>query len=134
MKNLKLFVTALVLMFAVDVVWIGFIASDLYKSQIGFLLAPEVNWPAAVLFYIFYIATLIVFVLTPALKERSLRSAIVLGGLFGFAAYMTYDLTNLATTRDWPVLLTVIDIVWGSVLTAIVSGATYWIGVKFLKL
>ncbi len=107
---------------------------EFYRSMLGTFLADSVNWPAAILFYVFFVIALIIFVLEPALKARSLQKSLVLGALFGFAAYMTYDLTNLATTRDWPLLITVVDIVWGTILTAVVSAGTYWIATKVYKM
>jgi len=107
---------------------------EFYRSMLGSFLAESVNWPPAIAFYIFFIIGLIIFVLEPSLKARSLQKSLVLGALFGFSLYMTYDLTNLATTRDWSLLITVVDVVWGTILTAVVSVATYWIATKFYKM
>lgn len=134
MKYLPTFLVALVSMFLIDVVWIGGIAMNFYRSEIAGLLSDNVNWTAAFAFYILYIIALIVLVLKPALEASSLKKALVLGAVFGFAAYMTYDLTNLATTRGWTLAITLVDLAWGTFLTTLVSGLTYSVSKKFFKL
>ena len=102
----------------------------------GAVLAAEEVPPAnvyAFAFYIFYALALTVLVLKPALQASSLKKALYLGAVFGFAAYMTYDLTNLATTRDWTLSVTIVDLLWGTFLTTLVSGFTYFISKKYLK-
>ncbi len=117
---IKLYCATLIAFFAVDMIWLGLVARSFYKKQLGFLLSPEINWPAAIIFYLLFVAGILVFVVLPGLKEDSLQTTILRAALFGLVTYATYDLTNLATVRDWPVLITVIDLVWGS----FVSGAT----------
>ena len=134
MRYLKLLLTALPLLIILDVLWIGTLADAFYQAEIGFLLTDQVFWPAAFLFYVLYVGALIVFVLDPALKARSFKKALTLGALLGFTAYMTYDLTNLATIGGWPLFLSIVDIAWGTVASLIVSGATYTIAQKYLKL
>jgi len=133
MKYIPVALVALVLMFLIDVVWIGGIAMNFYRAEIGGLLSDTVNWPAAFAFYIFYIIALVILVLKPALEASSLKKALVLGAVFGFAAYMTYDLTNLATTRDWTLTITLVDLAWGTFLTTLVSGITYTVSKKYFK-
>ncbi|MCW8850663.1 MAG: DUF2177 family protein [Melioribacteraceae bacterium] len=116
----------------IDLAWLGFIAKDLYRKYLGSFLSENVNWTAAIIFYLLYIVGISVFAIYPAVNKDSLVSAIVLGALFGFFAYATYDLTNLATLKDWPITIVVIDIIWGSILTASVSLAGFYI-VKFVK-
>lgn len=113
--------------FVIDMLWLGFIAKDIYQSKLAAFLGP-VNWPAAIIFYLIYIVGIIIFAVAPALAAQSLMKAVVLGGLFGFFAYATYDLTNLATLKDWPLSIVFIDIVWGVVLTGSVATASYLIG------
>ncbi|MEK7201591.1 MAG: DUF2177 family protein [Patescibacteria group bacterium] len=134
MRYLKLFLTALPLLIILDVLWIGIFADAFYQAAIGLLLTDQVFWPAAFLFYVLYVGALIVFVLDPALKARSFKKALTLGALLGFTAYMTYDLTNLATIEGWPLFLSVVDIAWGTVASLIVSAVTYTIAQKYLKL
>lgn len=127
----KTFMTALVVFFAIDLVWLGVIASKLYRHYLGFLMADKINWPAALIFYGIFISGLVFFVIEPALARESLRYALGAGAFFGFLTYATYDLTNLATLKDWPLPITLIDLVWGSLLSASVSGITYWLLTKF---
>lgn len=115
----------------IDMIWLGTVATTFYRSQIGFLLGP-VNWGAAVIFYLLYIVGIIVFAVHPALEADSLGKAILLGALFGFLAYATYDLTNLATLKDWPILVTIVDLIWGTILTSSVAAVSYYLGKTFL--
>ena len=123
----KLFLIALPVFFAIDMVWLVVVAKNFYQEQIGFLMKPDINWLAAIIFYLLFITGLIIFVITPAMVKQSWVHALLLGALFGLVTYATYDLTNLATVKDWPLLVTVVDLVWGSVLAASVSVITYWI-------
>jgi len=122
---LKLYFIALPIFFAVDMVWLGLAAKNFYAKHIGFLMKANVNWAAAILFYLLFIAGLVAFVVTPAVEKGSWARALLFGALFGLITYATYDLTNLATLRDWPLLVTVVDLIWGTVLAASVSVATY---------
>jgi len=124
---IKLFLIALPVFFAIDMVWIALVAKNFYQKQIGFLMKPDINWLAAIIFYLLFIASLIIFVITPAMVKQSWVHALLYGALFGLVTYATYDLTNLATVKDWPLLVTVVDLVWGSVLAASVSVITYLI-------
>lgn len=118
--------TALVF-FSIDMLWLGVVAKQFYRSQLGPLMAGSVNWVAALLFYAIFIVGVLLFVSAPAAETGQVWRAVVFGALFGLIAYATYDLTNLATVRDWPVLMTVVDLAWGSVLTAVVGTAGYYI-------
>ncbi len=113
--------------FAIDMVWLGVIAKNLYQKQIGHLLAPTVNWPAAIIFYLIYIYGIIFFAVLPGVEKDSLRTVMVNAALFGAMAYATYDLTNLATLKNWPTTIVFIDIIWGAVLTTLVATASYYI-------
>jgi uncharacterized membrane protein len=128
---IKLFAIALPVFFALDMFWLGIVAKDFYRAEIGTLLKPDVNWIAAIIFYLIFIAGLVVFVITPAMEKGSWMHALLLGALFGFVCYATYDLTNLAVAKDWPLLVTIVDLVWGAVLAASVSTATFFIASKF---
>jgi uncharacterized membrane protein len=123
----KLFLIALPVFFAIDMVWLAVVAKNFYQKQIGFLMRPDINWLAAIIFYLLFITGLIVFVITPAMVRQSWVHALLYGALFGLVTYATYDLTNLATVKDWPLLVTAVDLVWGSVLAASVSVITYLI-------
>jgi uncharacterized membrane protein len=124
----KLYLLTIPVFFAIDMVWLGVVARNLYKEQLHSLLSPQVNWTAAFLFYFIYIAGILFFAVRPGLEAGSLARACLYGALFGFFTYSTYDLTNLATLRDWPVLISVIDIAWGTTLCTLVSGCAYLIG------
>lgn len=120
----KLYFIALPIFFALDMIWLGVAAKNFYSKQIGFLMKANVNWLAAILFYLLFIAGLVVFVITPAVEKGLWPRALWLGALFGMISYATYDLTNLATLKDWPIALTLVDLTWGTVLAASVSVAT----------
>lgn len=120
-------------MFAVDMVWLGVIAKPIYERGLGHLLAAQPNLLAALLFYLVYPAGLMVFAVRPSLKAGSLRASFIAGGMFGFFAYATYDLTNLATLIDWPVGLSVLDIAWGAALSSVASAAGAWTQRRFYR-
>jgi len=130
MLLVKLYLIALPVFFAIDMVWLGVVAKGFYRQQIGSLMRSPVNWVAAIVFYLLFILGLVVFVVAPAMDHESWMRALLYGALFGLIAYATYDLTNLATLRDWPLLVTVVDLVWGAVLAASVSVITYAIGTR----
>lgn len=124
---IKLYAIALPVFIVVDRAWLGLVAKSFYAKQIGFLMKPEINWAAAVIFYLLFIAGLVLFVIGPAIEKGSWEHALLFGALFGLITYATYDLTNLATLKDWPVLVTVVDLCWGTALAASVSTATYFL-------
>ena len=122
---IKVYLVATVSFFAIDLIWLGVVAQNFYQNQIGFLLSPKVNWTAAIFFYLLYIAGLVFFVIRPALIQDQWQAAFFMGAFFGFITYATYDLTNLATLKDWPLLVTLVDLAWGTILGASVSNITY---------
>lgn len=122
----------LVIFFAIDLVWLGVVAKDFYRQHIGHLMSAEVNWGAAVLFYLVYIGGIVFFAVKPAFDTGSATRALMHGAAFGFIAYATYDLTNQATMRDWPALVTVVDLAWGTVLTATVAYLAYQVSSRVL--
>ena len=127
---IKLFFIALPVFFAIDMVWLGLVAKKFYNQHIGFLMKPDISWYAAIIFYLLFIAGLITFVISPAIERQSWIHAVLYGAFFGLITYSTYDLTNLATMKDWPVIVTVVDLIWGMVLSASVSVITYFIASK----
>jgi uncharacterized membrane protein len=128
--NIKLYFIALPVFFAIDMFWLGVVSKNFYKQQIGFLMTPNVNWTAAILFYLLFIVGLVLFVISPALAKNSIQYALVFGALFGLITYATYDLTNLAVLKDWPLAITIVDMIWGAVLASSVSTITYYIASK----
>ncbi len=127
---IKLYLITLPVFFAVDMIWLGIVAKNFYASQIGTLMKTDINWTAAIVFYLLFIVGLVLFVISPALEKSSWTYALFFGALFGLITYATYDLTNLATLKDWPLLVTIVDLVWGMTLAALVSTITYFIALK----
>lgn len=127
---LKLFLVALPVFFALDMLWLGLIARNFYRSQIGFMLSDTVNWPAAVTFYLIFIVGLVHFVISPAVEKGLWSAALWNGILFGLVTYAAYDLTNLATAKNWPLLVTVVDLLWGMTLAGSVSFISFFIAKK----
>jgi uncharacterized membrane protein len=127
---LKLYFIALPIFLAIDMVWLGLVAKNFYAKHIGFMMRTDVNWTAAILFYLLFIVGLVLFVVSPAMEKSSWIHALLFGALFGLITYATYDLTNLATVKNWPLLVTIVDMIWGAVLAASVSTITYFIADK----
>jgi len=124
---LKLYVLTVPIFFMIDIIWLGVIARGFYRRNLSFILSTDVNWAAAITFYLIYIAGIIFFAVRPALASDNLRDAALLGGLFGFFTYATYDLTNMATIKDWPLKIVVIDMLWGTCLCMLVAGLSFLI-------
>lgn len=116
----------------IDMLWLGIIAKNLYQKYLGGFLTDQVNWIAAFIFYMLFVIGISIFAIYPAVQKGSVYNAILLGALFGFFTYATYDLTNLATLKDWPLPIVFIDIIWGTTLSAIVSFSGYYI-VKWIS-
>lgn len=131
-RFLLVYAITLPIFFAIDLVWIGVVARDFYRRNLGHLLSPEINWPAAILFYVLFIAGIVFFAIRPALEAGSAARALTYGALLGFLAYATYDLTNQATMRGWPILVTVVDLAWGTTLTALVGYLSYHVSSRVL--
>ncbi|MGE5235805.1 MAG: DUF2177 family protein [Acidobacteriota bacterium] len=121
LKAVGIYLVTLATFLALDGVWLGLVARDFYRRELGHLLSPTVRWVPAALFYLLYIAVLLILVVVPNSKRRLVRT-VLLGGLFGLCAYATYDLTNLATVSGWPASVALADMVWGAVVTASVAG------------
>ncbi|MCX6032579.1 MAG: DUF2177 family protein [Chloroflexi bacterium] len=125
--TLKHYFVTLICFLILDAIWLGLIAEPFYQAQIGFLLAKNPNWLAAGAFYLLYVAGLVFFVVEPALRAGSAPGRAALrGAFFGLVAYATYDLTNLATMDRWPLLLTAVDLAWGTLLGALTTLAAVW--------
>jgi uncharacterized membrane protein len=133
-QMLEMYGITLVVFFLIDMVWLGAVAKNFYRKHLGAMLSPKVNWAAAILFYLVFIAGLLVFVIRPALAAGAPLRALAFGALFGLISYATYDLSNLATLKDWPVIVTVVDLVWGTVLGGTVSWAATALGRSLLKI
>ena len=105
--------------------WLGVVARGFYRNKLDFILSDSVNWTAAVIFYLIYIIGIIFFAVRPAINENSWIQAVFLGALFGFFTYATYDLTNLATIKNWPMSIVLVDILWGASLCGLVSLSSF---------
>lgn len=120
------FLTTLVF-FILDMLWLGLIAKDLYNKYLIDFLSDKVNWTAAILFYLLFIIGIFYFCILPAIEKDSISKAIIGGAFFGIITYATYDLTNLATLKNWPLPIVFIDIIWGMLLTMLVSISGFFI-------
>jgi uncharacterized membrane protein len=128
LKYLGIYFTFFITLIAVDLIWLLGIAKNLYREEMGDLMASEPKLIAGLAFYLLYALGVCIFVIAPALSRQSLIYALQYGALFGFFCYMTYDLTNLAVIRDFPTKLAFIDMAWGSFVTALAAGIAYWVG------
>ncbi|MET0544563.1 MAG: DUF2177 family protein [Variovorax sp.] len=128
-KYLLAWAATFVVMLAIDMLWLGVIAKSLYQQGMGNLMAPQPRLAIAALFYVMYPIGLVIFAVLPGMSADSLARAALLGALFGLFAYGTYDLTNLAVVRDWPVGLSFIDMAWGT----FVSGLSAVAGMAVLR-
>jgi uncharacterized membrane protein len=121
------YLTTLAVFLLGDMVWLGAMASRLYRPTLGDIALSGINLPPAIVFYSLYPLGLLIFAILPALKNGNINTAMLNGALFGFFTYATYDLTNQATLRNWTLQLTLIDVAWGSVLAAAAATAGHWI-------
>lgn len=128
---LLLYGISIPIFFLVDMVWLGVVARHFYAQQLGNVLGP-VRWGVALAFYCLYVIGITIFATYPAFIQESIVVAVIYGALFGFFTYATYDLTNLATLRSWPTKVVVVDILWGTVLSAVVAGGTVAIALSLL--
>jgi uncharacterized membrane protein len=130
LKYLAVYFSFLLSFVIIDFIWLLGIAKNLYRDDMGSLMASEPKLLAGLGFYILYALGASIFVILPAISKQSWLYAVQYGALFGFFCYMTYDLTNLAVIRDFPMRLAFVDIAWGSVVTAVSAGLAYWLGSK----
>lgn len=126
---IKLYLIALPVFLAIDAIWLTLIAKNFYSKQLGYLMAKNPNFIAALIFYLIFIAGLVFFVITPNL-DKKWSQVLLAGAFFGLVTYATYDLTNLATVKDWPIIITIVDLIWGMAVSASVSVITFFIAKK----
>jgi len=122
---IKSYAIAAGIMLVIDIIWLAIISRDFYRTHIGHLLSPKANINAATIFYIIFILGLVIFAIIPAIEKHSVLLALMYGALFGFCTYATYDLTNQATLKEWPVIVTIVDLAWGTFLSSVVAAFTY---------
>lgn len=127
MEHIKTFFIAFAVFLGIDMLWLTVIAQKFYKAQIGHLMADKAKLLPAAIFYVLFIAAMAYFVIAPALEHQNLSRLILSAAIFGLVTYATYDLTNMSTLKDWPVLVTVVDLAWGTFISLAVSVITYLI-------
>jgi uncharacterized membrane protein len=128
-KFFIVYAVALVAMFVIDIIWIGGVAKPFYQKHLGYLFAEKFKVVPIVLFYLIYLFGLMVFVVAPALAgSMPLGRAVLMAALLGLVAYSTYDLTNHGLVRDWPWIVTIVDMAWGTFLTALVAAIAISVG------
>ncbi len=125
---LKLYGAGILVCFGLDLLWLGVVAKGFYQRYIGHLMRPDVQWIPGIAFYLIYVAVLVIIVVMPSLEKRSLGRAVTFGALFGLAAYSAYNLTCLALLKDYPTIAGLVDIVWGTAMTTVVSASAYAVG------
>ena len=128
MLYVKIYIATMIAGLAIDSIWLGVVARNLYKNQLGSLLAESPNWFAAIAFYLLFVVGVVVFAIAPAISAGSPWKALALGSLLGLVTYATYDLTNHATLKNWPLIITLVDLAWGTFFTATISIVGYFAG------
>jgi len=127
LKMLGLYVISLVVFLGVDFVWLSTMGDRFYRKQLGSMMRETPNLGIALLFYLVYVIGALVLVVLPAAEKGSVVAALLGGALLGLVAYGTYDITNLSTLTGWPTIVAVVDLIWGTTLTAVVSTAGYFV-------
>jgi uncharacterized membrane protein len=125
---IKLYLATFAAFIVIDLIWLGLVARTFYRKYLGYIMTDNVNWAAAIIFYLLFILGILVFVTLPGLESGSLQSTLIRAALFGLVTYATYDLTNLATLKDWPLTLTIVDLIWGTFLSTAVSYVSFMAG------
>lgn len=133
MKYLLLFGITTFVFFAIDILWLGLIAKNFYREKLAFIFTGDVNWVAAIIFYFLYIIGILYFVILPGFEHKNWMLVLFNGAFLGFLCYATYDLTNMATIKQWPFIVVIVDIIWGTVLTGSVAVLSYFAAVKLLE-
>lgn len=131
-QHLPAYIATLVVFLALDYVWLGHVARDFYAREMGDLMRDRPNFAIAALFYAIYAAGIVLFAVNPALAQDNWQTAALLGAALGFLAYGTYDVTNLATIKGWPWRMAMVDMAWGSALTALSATSAFWI-IKLIR-
>jgi uncharacterized membrane protein len=131
MKLISAYITSAIVFLVLDLIWLGTIASSFYREQMGDLMAPQFNILAAVLFYALFLVGVMIFAVQPALTDGGVPRALMLGAMFGFFCYMTYDFTAAAVIRGYPMKLALVDTAWGTFLTACAAAAGTAVAQRF---
>lgn len=131
-KYMIAYTATLIVFFAVDMAWLAGVARSFYAEQLGGLMGRP-RWGVAILFYLMYIGGIVFFAIHPGIQAGSIMKATLLGALFGFFCYATYDLTNLATLKGWPEKMVIVDIIWGTFLTGTCAMVGTWATLMLTK-
>lgn len=131
-SSVKMYIISVTVFLLIDALWLGLIARKVYAKYLGYIMTKDIVWLAAVVFYLIFVAGLLFFVIDPAIKYQSIKYAIAAGAFFGFIAYATYDLTNMATIQGWPLIVTVIDLIWGAFLSSATSAISFILINRFI--
>ncbi len=126
-KYIKNYAVAFIVFLIIDLIWLGVVSKNFYQQELGYIMSANPNWIVAGIFYIIFIFGLLFFVIHPALESGSFKEALLKGLFFGLVTYATYNLTNLATLKDWPLNLTIVDLIWGTTLGGLVSSISFMI-------
>lgn len=129
MQYIYLYLLTFVVFFVIDFIWLKFVASKLYMTKISHLMAEKAKLIPALIFYLIFVVGVIIFAVLPGYESKNIWKTILLGGLFGMLSYSTYDLTNLATLKKWPLSVTIIDIIWGTSVSVLTSLAGYFLAI-----
>lgn len=122
---IRTYIATAAFLLAAEAAWLGLVAGSLFRKEVGHLLRPSFAPAPAAVFYLIYVAAILVFAVLPGLEARQLYRSMALGGFLGLVAYSTFDLTSMSVFRDFPLRLALIDIAWGTFVTSVVAGAGY---------
>ena len=122
---------SLLTLVVLDAIWLGLVARTFYRDQLGELMLPQPSLGIAAVFYLFFAVAVVMLAVMPALSSESIAKALLFGAVLGLAAYGTYDITNLSTLKGWPVVVSVVDMIWGTVITAVTAAGGYAIARYF---
>ena len=122
-KHLVAWAATFIVLLVIDMLWLGVVAKNMYQEAMGDLMSPQPRLAFAAVFYLLYPIGLVIFAILPGIDAQSVTRAAVLGALFGLFCYSTYDLTNLAVVRNWPLALSFIDIAWGTLVSGVAAAA-----------
>lgn len=125
LKYVLAYVSTALIFFVLDFIWLSTMATSFYRARIPDIMAADVNYTAAVLFYLMFVAGVVIFAVSPALDSGRLATAAIYGALFGFMAYGTYDLTSQATLKQWSTIVTIVDMAWGTFASASAASLSY---------
>lgn len=126
------YISTAIVFLGIDALWLGRVATSHYRSWIGDMMLEQPNFAAAGVFYLFYVGGVVYFAVMPALNGGGWTQAAVAGAILGFIAYGTYDMTNLATLKNWPIIMTVVDMSWGTILTSFAAVMGFFITQKLV--